>query len=79
MAHTALYTMQDERPEEIVVGAAMLFAALAQRTGLDPEEMYRQGIRMLRPEPGDQRTNEQLEALRDFAGLRIMGENVTIG
>lgn len=78
-AHLALHGVQDERPEAILAGIAILFAGVCQRCMMDPQDMHRLGLRFLRSSEGDQRTNESAEVLRDFTGLRIMGHDVTIG
>lgn len=83
-AHEALFPIQDKRPDVMVAGVAVLFAALAARCGVDPQELYVIGRRILRdPDEqlgGDKHNNASLQSLRDFAGIRIMGErNVSIG
>lgn len=83
-AHEALFSIQDLRPDVLVAGVAVLFAALVARCGMDPQEMHLLGLRILRdPDEqlgGDKRNNASLQSLRDFAGIRIMGErNVSIG
>ena len=77
-AHEALFPVQSKPPEVMVAGVALLFATLAARCGLDPEELHALGRKLLRdPEEqlgGDRGTNSSLQSLRDFAGIRIMGE-----
>jgi len=78
-AHEALFPIQSMQPHEIVAGAAVLFAAICSRVGLDPEEVHGIGLRILREEDFHQKTNASLQSLRDFAGLRIKGDaNVSI-
>lgn len=78
-AHLALHGVQDEQPEAILAAIAILFAGVCERCLVDPQEMHRLGKKFLRSSEGDQRTNESAEVLRDFAGLRIMGQEVTVG
>lgn len=83
-AHEALFPIQSKRPEVLVAGVAVLFATLCQRCGLDPQQLHHLGLRILRdPDQqlgGDKRNNSSLQSLRDFAGIRIMGErDVSIG
>lgn len=77
-AHEALFPIQGEHPEIMVLGVATLFAAVASRCNLDPQELHHMGLKVLR-EPaqvgGDKRTNDVLQSLKDFAGVRIMGEH----
>lgn len=77
-AHEALFPIQSKTPEEMVAGAAVLFATICDRCRLDPEEMVRIARRILRDPDGqlggDKRNNDSLQSLRDFAGIRIMGE-----
>ena len=72
-AHLTLFQVQDEAPEVIVAGAAVWFAAVCARCGLDPQEIHGLGMKILRPSPLDLRTNDSLQSLRDFAGLRVKG------
>lgn len=81
-AHEALFPIQGKMPEEMLGGVALLFATLCTRCGVDPEDMHRMGMKLLRDpdqEGGDRGNNGLLQALKDFAGIRIMGEkNVSI-
>jgi hypothetical protein len=77
-AQLALFQLQMLSPEECMAGAAVLFAVLAKRCGIDPQELHEMGRRVLMaPTDGDVPATNSLEALRDFAGLRLMGDNVT--
>lgn len=78
-AHGALFPIQDEPPELVIAGIAVLFATLVQRCGLDPEDTFRLGDRIVREREAEDRTNESLQSLRDFAGLRLLGQEVTVG
>lgn len=73
-AHQALNGLQREPPEVMVAGAALLFAAIVNRCGLDPQEMHHLGLRMMRDQEAHKLDNDSLQSLRDFAGIRIMGE-----
>ncbi len=78
-AQLALFGVQDERPEVMLLGVAVLFAALCSRCGLDPEEMHTMGRSVLMArEDFHKQTNDSLSALRSFAGLRVMGHQDTI-
>ena len=77
-AQLALFPIQDERPEVLVAGVAILYAALCARCGLDPEDMWRLGSRLLADQDFHTKTNNSLQSLRDFAGLRVMGQDVVI-
>lgn len=80
IALAALSPIQDERPEMIVLGAAVLFAAMCSRCGIDARDVHEMAKRVIKsPMFGDKATSATLEVLRDFAGARIMGEDVTIG
>lgn len=73
-AFQALDGLQRFTPEEQLAGAALLFSALRTRCGLDPFDLSQLGDRLLAPEAFHDKANWQLEALRDYAGLRIAGD-----
>ena len=76
-AHEALFPVQGLQPELMVAGIALLFAAITQRCGLDPQELHTLGRKILRDPVqvgGDRGANASLQSLKDFAGIRIMGE-----
>jgi hypothetical protein len=73
-AMAMLDRVQTHRPEVQVAAVAVLFAAWCRRLGLDPHDLWLQGTRMMRPEPGHQKANIHLEVLRDFAGIRLAGD-----
>lgn len=74
-AQLALFGVQHETPEVMLMGVSVLFATLCQRCGLDPEAMHTMGRRVLMAyEPNHKATNDSLTVLRDFAGVRILGE-----
>lgn len=78
-AHAALDGVQQRSPEEMVLGVALLFAAIAKRVGVDPAETYAMATRVLDYEPHHRRANDSLQSLQDFAGIRIKGDtNVSI-
>lgn len=76
----ALHPIQNGTPHEMVAGVAVLFATLCSRVGLDPEEMHALGLKLLRDEDHHKQTNDALQSLRDFAGIRVKGDrDVSIG
>jgi hypothetical protein len=79
-AQTALFQLQDrESPEEIVLGVATLFAALCMRCELDPEALHTMGRRVImEPSEGDAPTNGSIQVLKDWAGLKLMAQEVSI-
>lgn len=74
VAHKALRPIQERSPHEMVAGVAILFATLCARVSLDPQEMHALGVKMLKDQECHFKTNDALQSLRDFAGLRIAGE-----
>lgn len=78
VAFTALHPIQDRDPEEIVMGAAVLFAAIVRRCSLDAGEVYAKATTVLREEPFHKRTNDALQSMQDFAALRVLGDH-TVG
>ncbi len=77
-AHLSLFQVQDLPPEEAVLGTAVLYRVLCERSGKDPEDLYRMAGRVLdAPEDGDRPTDNSLQSLKDFAGARIMGQAVS--
>lgn len=77
-AHLALDTLQRLTPEEMVAGMAVLYAAVCSRLMLDPHDMHTLGTRMLTHQAHHDKANKALQSLRDFAGLRIAGQDVVI-
>jgi hypothetical protein len=77
-AHRALDGVQRDTPEEMMLGVAVLFAALCQRCQVSPHEMHQMGLRVIAYSPFDKTANRSLEALRDFAGLRVLGKETTL-
>lgn len=73
-AFTCLDHLQQEAPEVQVAAASILFAAWSHRLGLDPHDLYQQGLKMLRPQMGHLKANVHMEVLRDFAGIRLAGD-----
>lgn len=79
VAHAALSGVQEELPELMVMGIATLFAAVCERAQLDAGEMHRMAQRVLRYDPLMRRDNDSVQSLRDFVGIRVLGErNVSI-
>lgn len=72
LAHALLDGGNHAPGPELAAGVAVLFAVMAERTGLDPEDFYHLGRKILTaPSPHHFKPNVQMEALRDFAGLRV--------
>lgn len=74
VAHEALFPIQSRPPHEMVAGVAVLFSAICNRVGLDPQDVHGLGMRMLRDEDFHTKTNASLQSLRDFAGIHIAGD-----
>jgi hypothetical protein len=74
VAFGALDRIQQDTPEEAMAGAALLFVALCKRCGLTGNEAYELGDRMLQPQAFHDKANMHMETIRDFAGMRIMGD-----
>lgn len=71
-AFTLLSTLRNHRGEELVAATAVLFAAVAERYGKSPHDLYQMGVKVLGlNEPFHDKTNQQIEAMRDYALLRI--------
>lgn len=78
-AHEALFPLQECSPEEIVLGIATLFAAVMDRAGVDPEEMYHKGHRLLASTvEGDAAGNGSVQVLKDFVALKVLAQEVSI-
>lgn len=78
-AMTALDRLQDMTPEEVLLGTATLFAAMCRRCGIEPSAAHGMGMKVLEaPWEGDKQTDTTLQVLRDFAGVRLMGQEVSI-
>ena len=72
VAHELLHGANHQKAELLTAGVAVLFATMAERTGMDPQELFIFGRRILHePTPHHVKGNVQMEALRDFAGLRV--------
>lgn len=72
-AHVALDSLQSLPSHEQMAAVATLFAVFTQRFGLDPEETYRYGMKMLTRERFHSKGNAQVEALEAFAGMSKQG------
>lgn len=74
-AHALLHGASQEPPPQLVAGVAVLFAVMVERAAMDPEGLYLLGRRIL--QANDQhhdKPNIQMEALRDYAGLRVRND-----
>lgn len=65
----ALNQVQSRPANEQLLGIATVFAAYCHRFMVDPEEMHSVGMKVLRAEAHDFKTNLQIDVLRDFAGI----------
>ena len=74
-AFALLDKVQQESPEIAMAGCAMLFAMWCRRLHVDPHEMHALGGKLLVPQAFHQKGNIHVEVLRDFAGIRMMGDN----
>lgn len=77
-AHLALDTLQRLSPEEMMAGMAVLFYSTCNRCGVDPADMHTMGRRVVTHQAHHDKANKALQSLRDFAGLRIAGQDVVI-
>jgi hypothetical protein len=73
-AFAVLSRNQDEVPELQVAAMAILFAAWCRRLKLEPSAMHLLGLRLIEPEAFHQKGNIHAETIRDFAGMRIAGD-----
>lgn len=73
-AHAALVPLNRLEGEALVAAMAILFAAVCTRTGIDPQEVHTLGLRMLRDQALHSKANNQLQSLRDFAGIQVKGD-----
>lgn len=71
VAFAALNAIQEDRPHKQVFAVALLFAAFCERLNLSPREMHTKAEMMLREEDFHHKANSQLQALREFAGIRL--------
>ena len=63
--------------EELLAASATLFAVMCERYSASPQDLHEYGRRVLgADEPFHKQGNDQLEALRDFAALRVRGERI---
>lgn len=82
IANLALFPIQqEEHPEEMVLGVAVLFAALTLRTGKDPHDLFEMAKRViLQPLDGTHKeADTQIQVLRDWVGLKVLAKEATIG
>lgn len=73
-AFRALTKNQEQRPEVQVAAVAVLFAAWCSRLGIDPHDLWGIGRRMVTPEEFHRKGNIHMETIRDFAGIRLAGD-----
>lgn len=77
-AHHALFPIQDQRPEVLTMGLAVLFHAVVSKCNLDPHLLYQMGGKVLRDQEGSLKTNNALQSLRDWASIRVLGRDTPI-
>lgn len=71
-ASNMLDPLKNHKGERMVAATAVLFALMAERYRGSPEALFEYGKRLLRqPEDFHKKANDEMEALRDFALLRI--------
>jgi hypothetical protein len=59
----------------MTAGIAVLLYGIAERNGMDPEELYHFGRKLMTaPSVHHDKANAQMESLRDFFGLRVRNE-----
>jgi len=67
-------TQQETDPEVAFAGQAIMFAAWCKRLNMDPHEAHTIALKMLAPEQFRQKGNIIGEVIRDFAGIRLVGD-----
>lgn len=79
-AHLALFQLQDLSSEEQVLGAALLSLTLCRSLGLSPHDVLEMARNVLyaRTAKDDPIANNDLEALRDYAGIRLEGRDTSV-
>ncbi|MER9178964.1 hypothetical protein [Mesorhizobium sp. M0767] len=71
LVHEMMFPVNKEKGELLTAATAVLFAIMSERAAMDAHDLYLLGRRILTaPSPHHFKPNVQLEALRDFAGLR---------
>lgn len=73
VAHEALASINNLRPEEQATAAALLFAVMASRFRLDPEDLHSFGLKLLEPQPFHRKGNALMEALVAYADMQKTG------
>lgn len=67
-----LEPLKNFKGERMVAATAVLFAIMVERYSGSPEGLYEFGKKVLRTEAAfHKKGNDEMEALRDFASLRI--------
>lgn len=73
--HGVLDRLSHLRPENQVAAVATLFAAVCERYSGSPQDLHQFGRRVLgADQPFHQKANVQMEALRDFAALKLAND-----
>ncbi len=73
VAHEALASINALRPEEQATAAALLFAVMASRFKLDPQDLHTFGLKLLEPQPFFRKGNALMEALVAYADMQNTG------
>lgn len=75
-AFAMLDKVQNEAPELAYASIAVLFAAMSERLGVDPQDGHTLGRRMLKPDPFHHKANCQMDAMDDLAKQEWQGKVV---
>lgn len=77
VAFEVLDTLYRHRPDEALAGLAVAFAAMAERVNMPPDEAFAVGRKVLvsQEDYGSSMATHRLDALRDFAKLRIRSDH----
>lgn len=76
-ASEMLDRVQNDSPEEVVAGAALVFALVCARLRLDPHDMHTFAKRVMEDQRFHLKANSAMQSLKDYAGLRLGGEHVS--
>lgn len=72
LAHEVLDGMDKKSGEDLLVGIAVAFAALAQRYAGGPEALHHMGRRILNEAaPYDRKGNAERDSLLDYVSLKV--------
>ena len=74
-AFAAMDKVQQQDPTLAVAAVSVLFLAWCKRLGVRPEDMTQMAARMIEPEQFHQKANLHMDVIRDFAGMRVLGDS----